>query len=225
MISRRLSLAGALVALASVGTAPAHAQSDEQQIVDHATTTINDMRTDQAFGTAKELIRRARAILIVPNIFKAGFFFGGEGGNGVLLVRGPHGWSDPAFYTMGSASFGLQIGAQVAETVMFIMSEKALNGIMQDRFKIGAEAGITAVTLGSNAQAAVTSNVNADIFVWASSSGAYVGLTLEGSLIEPRPSYNQAYYGRPVTTADIVLHRRVSSPHAARLVSAVSALA
>jgi lipid-binding SYLF domain-containing protein len=66
--------------------------------------------------------------------------------------------------------------------------------------------------------------VNADIFVWASSSGAYVGLTLEGSVIEPRPAYDQAYYGRPVTTADIVLHRRVSSPHAARLLSAVRAL-
>jgi lipid-binding SYLF domain-containing protein len=95
---------------------------------------------------------------------------------------------------------------------------------MQDRFKVGAEAGITVATLGSNAQAATSSEVNADIFVWASSSGAYIGLTLEGSVIEPRPSYNQSYYGRPVTTADIVLHHRVSSPQAARLVSAVRAL-
>ena len=64
-----------------------------------------------------------RAMLIAPRIFKAGFFVGGEGGQAVLMTRGAHGWSDPAFYTVGSASFGLQIGAQESEMIMFVMSD------------------------------------------------------------------------------------------------------
>jgi lipid-binding SYLF domain-containing protein len=221
-------LRAALVALALVlvQAAPraAHAQSDQQTTVDHAVGTLQDLRRDKEFGNARNLLHRARAVLIAPRIFKAGFFFGGEGGAAVLVVRGPTGWSDPAFYTIGSASFGLQIGAQEAEMVMFIMSDRALHAIMQNRFKIGANAGIAVATLGSTAEAATTTNLNADVIVWASSSGAYAGITLDGTLIEPRTESDRAYYGRPVTTADIVLRRVVHNPGASELVRMLESL-
>ena len=97
--------------------------------------------------------------MIAPRIFKAGFFVGGEGGTALLMARGVHGWSDPAFYTVASASFGLQIGAQESEMVMFIMSDKALNALMTDKFKIGANAGIAVATLGSTVEGATTAHV------------------------------------------------------------------
>ncbi len=88
--------------------------------MDHAVGTLQDLRRDKEFGNARELLRTARAVLIAPRIFKAGFFVGGEGGTALLMVRGAHGWSDPAFYTVASASFGLQIGAQESEMILFI---------------------------------------------------------------------------------------------------------
>jgi lipid-binding SYLF domain-containing protein len=162
--------------------------------------------------------------MIAPRIFKAGFFFGGEGGTALLMVRGAHGWSDPAFYTIASATFGLQIGAQESEMILFIQSERALKAVMQDHFKVGANAGLAIATLGSNVQGATTANAGADIIVWASSSGAYAGLTLDGSLIEPKTDADSDYYGRAVTTSDIVLRHDVSSRGAHALREALNAL-
>ena len=140
-----------------------------------------------------------KAVFIVPSLVKGGFIFGAEGGNGVLLKRtGPSGWSAPAFYAMGSASFGLQIGLQKAEIVMLIMSDRALRGIQHDKFKIGAGAGITAITLSSGAEGA-TSGRGGDIVVWTSGTGAYGGLTFNGSAIKPLHDWNRDYYGHRVS--------------------------
>ena len=219
----RLFAAAAVLALATAATTPARA-ADEQATVNHAVGTLQDLRRDKEFGNARQLLHRARAIMIAPRIFKAGFFFGGEGGSAVLLVRGAGGWSDPAFYTIASASFGLQIGAQESEMILFIMSDRALNAVMQDKFKIGANAAIAVATLGSSVEGATTANAGADIIVWASSSGAYAGISLNGSVIAPDTDADRNYYGRPARSADIVLRRAVRSPAASPLIAELGTL-
>jgi lipid-binding SYLF domain-containing protein len=209
--------AGALMALALLAAPGARAATDEQNLVDRARITLDDVKRDKEFGNTEQLLRRAKAVMIVPSLFKGGFFVGGEGGTGVLLSRTPNGgWSYPAFYTMASASFGLQIGAEESELVLIALSDKAKEAFMRDEFKIGADAGLAVVTLGANAEAATTANLNADIVVWASSSGAYGGLTVNGSIIKPRDSYNEAYYGRAaspmVITAGTGVTNRAADP-------------
>jgi lipid-binding SYLF domain-containing protein len=87
---------------------------------------------------------------------------------------------------------------------MIVMSDRALRALEQDEFKFGAQASLAVVTLGSNAQVATSTALDsADIIVWASASGAYAGLTLEGSVVKPRESYDEAYYGRPLSTRGI----------------------
>ena len=217
----------AMAALAAIGLAfgvpAAQAASDQQNLVDEARITLDHLSHDQEFGNAKELLRHARAVLIVPNLVKAGFFFGGEGGDGVMLARSAGGtWTSPAFYTLASASFGLQIGIQSAEVVMIIQTDKALNALEADQFKFGAQAGIAVVTLGSSAQAASSTALNsADIIVWSSASGAYAGLTLEGSLVKPRDSYNEAYYGRPMAVKSILNMNEGTNPGADNLRAAL----
>lgn len=219
---KRWGIAAALAGSFVLSAPAAFAGPDEQATIDHAVGTIQDLHRDKEFGDARDLMHRARAVMIAPRIFKAGFFVGGEGGTAALLVRGPGGWSAPAFYTIASATFGLQIGAQESEMILFVMSDRALQALMRDKFKIGANAGIAVATLGSDVQGATTANAGADIIVWASSSGAYAGITLDGSLIEPRREANGSYYGRPVTPAQIVLHRAVSNPGAAELQRALN---
>ena len=229
MLNRRqlLPLAAALglVGTAGVASTPARADSGPQAIVDHALGTLQDLRHDKEFGNALQLISKAHAILIAPQIFKAGFFFGGEGGRAVLMARGAGGsWSNPAFYTVASGSFGLQIGAQESEMIMFIMSARALHALMANKFEIGANAGIAVATLGSTVAGATTSNAGADIIVWASSSGAYAGISLAGTLVQPQTDMDAAYYGRPLTTGEIVLQRLAHNPAAAPLVRSLEAL-
>jgi lipid-binding SYLF domain-containing protein len=194
----------ALTALTLLAAPMARAASDEQNLVDRARITLDDVKRDKEFGNTQQLLKRAKAVMIVPSLFKGGFFVGGEGGTGVLMSRHPNGgWSYPAFYTLASASFGLQIGAEESELVLIALSEKAKRAFMQDEFKIGADAGLAIVTLGASAEAATTANLNADIVVWASSSGAYAGLSLNGSIIKPRDSYNADYYGKPASPLTI----------------------
>jgi lipid-binding SYLF domain-containing protein len=196
----------AALSLAFMTPVAANAATDQQNLVDEARITLDHLRTDKSFGNAPELLRTARAVLIVPTLVKAGFFLGGEGGDGVMLARSGHGtWTDPAFYTLASASFGLQIGIQAAEVVMIINTDRALNALEADQFKFGAQAGIAVVTLGAGAQAASSTALqSADIIVWSSASGAYAGVTLEGSLVKPRDSYNESYYGRPIAVREIL---------------------
>jgi lipid-binding SYLF domain-containing protein len=201
----------------------ANAATDQQNLVDEARITLDHLRTDKSFGNAQELLRTARAVLIVPTLVKAGFFLGGEGGDGVMLARSGHGtWTDPAFYTLASASFGLQIGIQAAEVVMIINTDKALNALEADQFKFGAQAGIAVVTLGAGAQAASSTALqSADIIVWSSASGAYAGVTLEGSLVKPRDSYNESYYGRPIAVREILNMNAGRNPGAETLRAAL----
>ncbi len=205
------ALAGAIL----FGATTALAASDQSNLVDRARITIDDLKKDKEFGNARELMQRAKGVMIVPSLIKGGFFVGGEGGTGVLLTKAAgNNWSNPAIYTLASASFGLQIGLQESELVLFVMSDRALRAFMQDEFKVGAEAGLAIVTLGSSAEIAATSSGKADIIVWASSSGAYAGLTLNGSIVKPRTEWNKAYYGHAVSVADIVTVRTATNPQA-----------
>jgi SH3 domain-containing YSC84-like protein 1 len=204
----------AIITMAIFLSPAARAASDQENLVDQARITIDNLKKDQEFGNAVALMRKARGVLIVPALLKGGFFVGGEGGSGVLLTRNAGVWSYPAFYTLASGSFGLQIGLEQAELIMIVMNDKALSAILRSEFKVGADAGLAIVTLGSSAEAATTRAAGADIVVWASASGAYAGISVNGSIIRPRTSWNHAYYGHAVKVSDIVTKRSVSNPSA-----------
>lgn len=202
-----MSLAAIAVA-ALLFTAPNASASDQTDLVASASTTIDHMRTDPAFGPARNMMDKARAMLIVPSLIKGGFIFGAEGGNGVLLARtGGAGWSPPAFYTVGSASFGLQAGLEKAQIVMLIMSDRALKAVQDGDVKLGAGGGLTIATLSAGAEAATPTNLAGDIIIWTSATGLYGGLTLNGSVIKGRNEWNEAYYGRPIAVGEILAGR------------------
>ena len=131
--------------------------------------------------------------------------FGGEGGEGVLMVQARNGtWSNPAFYGIGGASFGLQAGGEESELILLVMTQKGLDGLLNDHFKIGAQGGLTVATLGSGVEAAISGPTPPDIIVWSSSTGLYGGLTVDGSIVHPNHDDDVPWYGRPITTRDIL---------------------
>src|ERR1700761_8523769 len=116
MLTRARFLGGAALFATTMLAAPmAQAQTSQQVTIDGARKVLNDLRHDKEFGNAAQLIRQAKAVFIVPKLVKGGFIFGGEGGNGVLMVHNRGGWGDPAFYAIGAASFGLQVGLEQSE--------------------------------------------------------------------------------------------------------------
>jgi lipid-binding SYLF domain-containing protein len=194
-------------ALATVCLALPAQADDQSELLHRANQTVNHLRTDPAFGTARTMLQGAEAIYIVPQLVKGGFIFGAEGGEGVLLHRTGKGWSTPRFYDMGSASFGLQIGLEKAELVFIINSKRALRGIEKGEVKLGAAGGITVVTLSAGAEGATTAH-GGDMVVWASGTGAYAGLTFNGTVIKQDKDANAKPAAGPEATA---LRRNLAS--------------
>jgi SH3 domain-containing YSC84-like protein 1 len=209
-------IGAAAVAAVFFGAPLAQAQTSQQVTVDGARKVLADLRHDKAFGNAARLLKQAKAVFIVPKLIKGGFVVGGEGGDGVLMVHHSDGWSNPGFYALGAASLGLQIGLEQSELVMLVMTQKGLDGILRDEFKIGAQAGISVVTLGSGVEGAIGGASPPDIVVWSSSTGLYGGLTVDGSIIKAKPNEDSEFYGRRVTPRD-VLFGKLQTPRAAEL--------
>jgi lipid-binding SYLF domain-containing protein len=219
--ARWLPLLLVLPLLVLDGTSSAAAQdaTEAQSIVDDAQTTFRNFGNDPNMTWFQNHVNDARGLLIVPRLIKAGFIFGGSGGTGVFLARdkNTHLWSDPAFYTMGSVSWGLQIGGELAEVVLLVMTQKGIDAMLSNKFQLGADASIAAGPVGAGAQAATV-----DILQFSRAKGVFGGLTVEGAVIAIRDSLNRAYYGQPVTPVDILIQRTVSSQGAAALIDAVS---
>ena len=124
------------------------------------------------------------------------------------------GWSYPAFYTLASGSLGLQIGGQSSELVLTIMSEKALNAVINDQFKVGGNVDVAVGPVGKGLSASTTSNFSADAYSFAKTQGAYVGMSLDGAGILSRGSRDIEYYGTGATSAGIVIQRKFTNKNA-----------
>jgi len=199
---------------------PVRADNQEAQIiVDRATTTLKDFMSDKNFTWLQEKMSTAKAVLIFPQILKAGFIFGGSGGTGVLLVRdeASGAWSEPAFYTIGSASFGLQAGAESAQVMMLIRSKSAVDRLYTSSVKLGGDTSIALGPVGAGAKG----NITADIVSFAMSKGIYGGINLEGSVLDVRESLNSGYYGKKVRPVEIIVEKKVSNPGADTLRAAL----
>lgn len=189
--------------------------SEASGLVDKAKITITEFAANKDFAGMKSALRQAKAVLIFPQILKAGFILGGSGGSGVLLVRDENSgtWGGPAFYTMGTASLGLQAGASAAEVVMVVHSQKALDSLYTNKLKLGADASVAVGPKGAGTGASVT----ADFIVYSQAKGAFAGLAVDGSVLDVRDSLNAAFYGKPVTPMGILVKQEVSNPAAAGL--------
>lgn len=210
-MKRYLALA-ASAALALTLSACGSTPGAQQTLVDRAALTVQDMMTQTVSEGPQDLIKRAKAVMICPRIFKAGFFFGGEGGSCVLLARAGNGtWSYPAFYSIGSGSFGLQIGVQDSQLLMLIMTERGLNAVLDSQIKLGATAGIAVATLGVGVQGSTTAAVGADIVAFSSARGLYGGISLEGSVMSTDTQWDQAYYGQPFAARQVVMQMQGSN--------------
>jgi lipid-binding SYLF domain-containing protein len=211
----RRALMAATGAAALLTALPARAQADQQAMVDQATLTVNEMLGDPNFRDAVSLLRRARAVMILPRLFRAGFIIGGEGGGGVLLGRdGGGSWTSPAFFGTGSGSVGLQIGIQDAQVIMLIMNDKALNAVLDSQFKFGADASVAVATFGAGIEGATTAALRADIVALSKTRGLFAGAALEGTIIASRSEWNRAYFGRDASARQIVVGAEVHNPGA-----------
>lgn len=189
-------------------------ESPQQQLVDKARLTVEALRSNQTVGGAvNDNLTKAKGVLIFPNLLRAGFFVGAEGGTGLLVGRRADGsWSEPAFVYTGDASFGLQIGAEGGQVMFLVMNDGAMTKLINGNVNVGADVSVAIGPFGGGAAGATTPNVGADLLAFSLQQGIFAGAAVKGGVVAPRIEWNEAYYGPGATPRTIVVEGRFHNP-------------
>ncbi|QHI95598.1 hypothetical protein GT348_04345 [Aristophania vespae] len=190
--------------------------AEQQILVDQATVTVQSFFVSNSTNSRTHtLLKKAKAVMICPSITHMSVVFGGSGGKCVLLSRDArNSWSDPAFYSLSSGSFGLQLGYQNSQIIFFIMTLKGLQALLDHQFKFDASAGVSFTSFSSNAQSGGTSAIKNDIYAAQKANGIFAGLALGGTKLSVDSAANRAYYSQIVGPEDIVINMRVNNTSA-----------
>src|SRR5690348_3498623 len=173
-------------------------------------------------GIPEEVLSNAKCILVVPDLIKGGFIFGGKHGRGVASCRTANGWSAPAFVSVGGGSWGLQIGVEGVDLVMLVMNEKGLQHLLSSKFQLSGEGSAAAGPVGRHASAGTDWKMNTEVLTYSRSKGVFAGLTLEGAVIEQDSDSTTAIYGHDVGFRKVLIGDVKPPAAAAPFMSALS---
>jgi len=219
-----LASVGFCLALASCNavTTPADPAGDAQAVVDSASDVVERFKVSSEANAINGLLSSAEGVIVYPDIVKAAFFLGGEGGTGVLLGRlDDRSWSSPAFYSFGAASYGLQFGAEQSNVLLIVTNRQTLERLTAGGIELGVDASVAAGTGGL--KGSVSSDQLQDIYFFAEiERGLFAGINLKGATAVARDGLNSAYYGTEVTPREIVIDGNRDNPGATGLKTALT---
>ena len=204
--------------LALVVALPAAAASDREDDVNRthkAAQVFKEIMTTPDQGIPQELLESAKCIAIIPGDVKFAFVFGGSYGRGLATCRVGHGWSAPMFVALDGGSVGYQIGGSSTDIVMLFMNDHALQSLLSDKFKLGADASVAAGPVGRNASAGTDLKLNAEVLSYSRAKGVFAGVSLDGAVVQADKSGDEAMYGHNIGR-QAILGGKVAVPASAR---------
>jgi SH3 domain-containing YSC84-like protein 1 len=167
---------------------------DAVKRVNSASEAMNEIMKIADKSIPRDLLQKAKAVVVFPGAIKGAFIIGGQGGKGVVVRRYGRNWTAPAFLNMGGGSVGLQIGGSKTDYVMLIMNDKGLRNLLADKFEIGGEASVAAGPVGRTTAASTNVTLDAEILTWSRSKGVFAGISLKGVTITNDEDLNKAIY-------------------------------
>jgi len=213
LVSYSLVMSLALVTLAMGAPPPKKTRlQDATRHSREAAEVFTEIMNVREKAIPKELLDKAEAIAVFPDVVKAAFIIGGKGGQGLISRRTNNGWSAPAFLTLIGGTFGLQIGGQSADIILVINNQRGLENLVSNQFKIGADASIAAGPVGRDAQAATDIQLRAQILSYSRARGLFAGVTVNGSTIRQDMDANERFYGSRLTTRQVVFEGKAGAP-------------
>ena len=190
---------------------------DENKRIAAALTALEEIMAAADKSVPQSVMEKAEGIAVFPSLIKGGIGIGGQHGRGVLSVRNKKtgGWSSPAFLSINGGSIGAQLGVQAIDLVLVINNQRGLEQLVQNQFKIGADASVAAGPVGRDASAATDIQMRAQILSYSRTRGLFAGVTLNGSTIRQDRDANERFYGIAYRTGQIVFDGMGGSPEAA----------
>jgi lipid-binding SYLF domain-containing protein len=174
-------------------------------------------------GIPEEALSGAKCVVIVPDLIKGGFIFGGKHGRGVATCRTPEGWSAPAFISVGGGSWGLQIGIEDVDLVMVVMNDRGLQHLLSSKFELSGEGSVAAGPIGRHTSAGTDILLNTEVLTYSRSKGVFAGLTLEGAVVEQDNDSTRAIYGKHLQFRSILSGQASTPSSGVAFVTAVAA--
>jgi lipid-binding SYLF domain-containing protein len=209
-----------LIALiAPFGTSDAVAdESEEAERLEDAAEVFQAIQKIPDAEIPEPLLEDCRCIAVFPGVIKGAFGWGARRGHGVISCRdSSQGWSPPSFLTITGGSFGLQLGVEKTDVVLFFMSEKGARSLVESEFTLGGKGSVAAGPVGRSAEAGTDIKLNAEIYSYARSKGLFAGLSLEGSRINTDKKAIKRFYDEKVDPEEILFEHKVPSrPEAAQ---------
>ena len=206
MNRRILSLLAIVFAVTAI-ISPLRAQvsSDEAKRGREAAIALDEIMAAADKAIPSAVLEKAVGIAVFPGLLKGGLGIGAQHGRGILSARDKKGgWSNPAFLTINGGSIGLQIGVQSTDLVLVVNNQRGLEQMVKNQFKIGADVAAAAGPVGRDAGAATDIQMRAQILTYSRTRGLFAGVTLNGSTINQDKDANERFYGKPLTTSQIV---------------------
>jgi lipid-binding SYLF domain-containing protein len=174
--------------------------------LDASAATLSEMMHASDRGIPQDLIDKAKCVVVVPGMKKAGFIFGAEYGSGFAVCRGraSSGWSAPAAMQVEGGSVGFQIGASETDVVMLVMNDGGMKHLLSDKFTLGGDASVAAGPIGRDLSAQTDAEMHAEMLSYSRSQGLFAGISLSGATLHADGKTNRELYGRDATDREIL---------------------
>ena len=195
----------------------AQEETPDKRLRDSA-ATFREIMAAPDHAIPRNLLERAQCIVIVPRMKKAAFLVGGEYGRGFASCRVPGSWSAPAPVRLTGGSFGVQLGADSVDIILMVMSQHGMERLLSDKLSIGADVAAAAGPVGRDATVDTDMLLKSEIFSWSRTRGAFAGVSLNGTVVEPDNAEATRLYGRPWSNREII-RGGVASPDAAKILA------
>jgi lipid-binding SYLF domain-containing protein len=184
-----------------------------QDDIDKATQIIEEFQTSKE-EIPPQILKDAKGIAILQ-VLKVAVLASGRGGKGLIVAKSSKGWSAPSAIGVGGAGLGAQVGGEVTDLVIILNTQNAVDTFAKGgNFELGGNLSMAEGPQGTTSETALMNQ--AEIFTYSKSRGLFVGVSLEGTILQEREDANAEFYGKKGITADEILSGKVSQPKSAK---------
>lgn len=179
-------------------------------VVGQSARTLRELRAATRDRILDEAILGARAIIVLPGVYQAGFVYSVQGGNGVLIARrADGGWGSPLFVSVAGAGYGWQAGLEKSRLVLAIFEEQTLARILSGRFTLDAFAMYNGLGVREQTDTG-TLTAEQPVMAFADGVGLMAGVAVRGGVLTLNQGMTQAYHGASANAEQTM--RGISAP-------------
>lgn len=186
-----------------------------RRLVEEAGKVLSEIQKMPDQSIPEDLLRSCSGVAVFPSTISGGLGIGGKYGQGIIMVKKGGKWSAPAIFTLVGGSIGWQIGGQATDFVLLVMNERSVDGLLQGKFKLGADAAVAAGPVGRNAEASTDIQLKGGILSYSRSRGLFAGARLEGAVIAQHWDGNEKLYNQKLSAREIILEGKANMPGSA----------